>query len=150
MVVQPLLGEQGEFLGILGGNTALRDGEAYLNLRGRYLGEAGHVLLMTAEGRVISYPDLARLMRPLEGVAGVAHGACRPSELSGQAVGEKPGDAVRGDVSTQCSMTTLFQQFPLRLIVIWSLCRPSLQSNSCDDYQLLHIVMDQKNPAEAG
>ncbi|MGM0926456.1 MAG: sensor domain-containing diguanylate cyclase [Pseudomonadota bacterium] len=66
MVVQPLLGEQGEFLGILGGNTALRDGEAYLNLRGRYLGEAGHVLLMTAEGQVISHPDPERLMLPLE------------------------------------------------------------------------------------
>src|SRR5690554_680585 len=65
MVIQPLLGEQGEFLGILGANTSLRDGQAYLNLRGRRLGEAGHVLLATAEGQVISHPDESRLMRRL-------------------------------------------------------------------------------------
>ncbi|WP_445000696.1 sensor domain-containing diguanylate cyclase [Halomonas mongoliensis] len=67
MVIQPLLGEQGEFLGILGANTSLRDGQAYLNLRSRRLGEAGHVLLATAEGQVISHPDESRLMRALPG-----------------------------------------------------------------------------------
>src|SRR5690554_8098842 len=67
MVIQPLLDDSGEFLGILGGNTSLRDGQAYLNLRGRRLGEAGHVLLATAEGQVISHPDEAWLMQALPG-----------------------------------------------------------------------------------
>ncbi|PWV78216.1 diguanylate cyclase domain-containing protein [Halomonas sp. A11-A] len=67
MVIQPLLDDRGEFLGILGGNTSLRDGQAYLNLRGRRLGEAGHVLLATAEGQVISHPDEAWLMQALPG-----------------------------------------------------------------------------------
>ena len=67
MVMHPLLSERGEFLGILGGNTSLRDGQAYLNLRGRRLGEAGHVLLATAEGQVISHPDEAWLMQEMPG-----------------------------------------------------------------------------------
>ncbi len=67
MVIHPLLGEGGEFLGILGGNTSLRDGQAYLNLRGRRLGEAGHVMLATAEGQVISHPNEAWLTQPLPG-----------------------------------------------------------------------------------
>lgn len=65
MVIQPLLDEQGEFMGILGANTSLRDGQAYLNLRGRRLGKAGHVLLATAEGQVISHPDERWLMQRL-------------------------------------------------------------------------------------
>lgn len=64
MVIHPLLDEQGELLGILGGNTSLRDGASYLNLRGRRLGEAGHVVLVTADGRVISHPDPDRVMQP--------------------------------------------------------------------------------------
>ena len=67
MVMHPLLSERGEFLGILGGNTSLRDGEAYLNLRGRRLGEAGHILLATADGQVISHLDESWLMQPLPG-----------------------------------------------------------------------------------
>jgi len=67
MVMHPLLSERGEFLGILGGNTSLRDGEAYLNLRGRRLGEGGHILLATADGQVISHPNEAWLMQALPG-----------------------------------------------------------------------------------
>ena len=65
MVIQPLLDEEGNFLGILGGNTSLRDGASFLNLRGRRLGEAGHVVLATADGQLISYPDPSRLMQPV-------------------------------------------------------------------------------------
>ncbi|TFH86597.1 diguanylate cyclase [Billgrantia azerbaijanica] len=65
MVIEPLLDDDGEFLGILGGNTSLRDGEAYLNLRGRRIGENGYVLLATADGQIISHPDESRLMQPV-------------------------------------------------------------------------------------
>jgi diguanylate cyclase len=67
MVIHPLLDEAGNFLGLVGGNTSLRDGAAYLNLRGRRLGEAGHVMLATAEGQVISHLDEAWLMQRLPG-----------------------------------------------------------------------------------
>ncbi|MFO8044954.1 MAG: diguanylate cyclase [Halomonas sp.] len=67
MVIHPLLGDGGEFLGILGGNTRLRGGQAYLNLRGRRLGEAGHLMVATADGQVISHPIDAWLTRWLPG-----------------------------------------------------------------------------------
>ncbi|MGJ7457982.1 sensor domain-containing diguanylate cyclase [Halomonas sp. RA08-2] len=86
MVIHPLLGEGGEFLGLLGGNTSLRDGEAYLNLRGRRLGEAGHVMLATADGRVISHPNEAWLTRPLPG--GDTHPLVEQALLGWQGSGE--------------------------------------------------------------
>lgn len=67
MVIHPLLGDGGEFLGILGGNTRLRDGKAFLNLRGRRLGKAGHLMVATADGQVISHPNDAWLTRWLPG-----------------------------------------------------------------------------------
>ncbi|QTF91798.1 diguanylate cyclase [Halomonas sp. BM-2019] len=67
MVIHPLLDAAGGFLGLVGGNSSLRDGAAYLNLHGRRLGEAGHVMLATADGQVISHPEEAWLMRRLPG-----------------------------------------------------------------------------------
>ncbi|WP_416137615.1 diguanylate cyclase domain-containing protein [Halomonas sp. HK25] len=88
MVIHPLLGERGEFLGIVGGNTSLRDGQAYLNLRGRRLGEAGHVMLATADGRVISHPNEAWLTQTLPGPD--THPQIEQALLGWQGSGEGP------------------------------------------------------------
>ncbi|MCG6658649.1 diguanylate cyclase [Halomonas campisalis] len=65
MVIEPLLDGQGNFQGILGGNTSLRNGDAFLNLQSRRIGDQGHVLLATASGQIISHPNAKWLMQPV-------------------------------------------------------------------------------------
>ncbi|RDB43820.1 diguanylate cyclase [Halomonas sp. DQ26W] len=65
MVIEPLLDDEGRFLGILGGNASLHDGTSFLNLRSQRIGEEGHVVLATAEGRIISHPNPDYLMQPV-------------------------------------------------------------------------------------
>ncbi|WP_234292705.1 sensor domain-containing diguanylate cyclase [Halomonas alkalisoli] len=63
MVIEPLLDEEGRFLGILGGNASLHDGTSFVNLRSQRIGEEGHVVLATAQGQIISHPDPGYLMQ---------------------------------------------------------------------------------------
>ncbi len=65
MVIEPLLDDEGRFLGILGGNASLHDGNSFVNLRSQRIGDDGHVLLATAQGQVISHPDPRLLMAPV-------------------------------------------------------------------------------------
>jgi diguanylate cyclase len=64
LVIEPLLDDQGRFLGILGGNLSLHDSDAFLDPL-RHFGDPGHVLLVNAAGRIISHPDRERLMQPV-------------------------------------------------------------------------------------
>lgn len=65
MVIEPLLDDEGQFLGILGGNASLHDGTSFVNLRSQRIGEEGHVLLATARGQIINHPDAGSLMQPV-------------------------------------------------------------------------------------
>ncbi|WP_165789538.1 sensor domain-containing diguanylate cyclase [Billgrantia endophytica] len=67
MVIEPLLDDEGRFLGILGGNSSLRDGDAFINLRSLRIGAQGYVMLATSRGQVISHPDSGWIMQWVPG-----------------------------------------------------------------------------------
>jgi PAS domain S-box-containing protein len=63
MFTAPILGTQGEFLGMLGGRLDLQEGGFVAKIRTTKIGRTGYVFLYSTDRTIIIHPDASRMLR---------------------------------------------------------------------------------------
>jgi PAS domain S-box-containing protein len=63
MFTAPILGPQGEFLGLLGGGLDLETGGFVAKLRSTKIGKTGYVVLYATDRTIIIHPDTSRMLK---------------------------------------------------------------------------------------